>query len=213
MRAATESHQAIVDDGWDMPDEAAPEVAFAPADQRGSHPAQPITAPPDVLLCPVIDRREASSLLSTTTSKDEVGQTLVDWLRSTLGGGLVLLAKDGSALGWKGFFSSAEPGLIEAIAVSLTTPTMFSLAYDSRAPFVGPPPAGATLQDRFWKLLGCAPPKEVLVAPVVLGKRVVNLLYAHSDGDTPIAASVVDEATALCHEAAEAYKRIVRLSK
>lgn len=212
--SARPADDAKIDDEWDIPESAGSAVVEALAEARLSQPPRPLTAPPDVLLHAVIDRAEAVRLLALTTSKDEVGQILVDWLRSTFGCGLVLLVKDGTALGWKGFFSTASTELVEAVAVSLASPTMLSAAHDSREPFLGPPPAaGAALQSRLWKMLGAQPPTEVLVAPVVLGKRVVNLIYAHAEGGYLVSPSALEDATALCLEAAEAYKRIVRLSK
>jgi hypothetical protein len=63
--------------------------------------ARPVTAPPGALR-PVIDRGQASMLLEMATSKEQIGQVLEDWLRSTFGCGLVLVIKGDMAIGWKG---------------------------------------------------------------------------------------------------------------
>src|SRR4029077_19752623 len=137
-------------------------------------------APPEALR-PVIDRAQASLLIEIATSKDQIGRALEDWLRATVGCGLVLVVKGDMAIGWKGFFPDAED-LIEAVAIPLGKPSMFSAAYESRTPFRGAPPTeGAKIQDRLWKLLRCAPPIDAVVCPVVLGKRAVNLIYAHME--------------------------------
>jgi hypothetical protein len=134
---------------------------------------------------------------------------LEDWLRSTFGCGLVLVVKGDMAMGWKGFFPDAED-LVDAVAIPLGKPTMFGVAYESRALFHGAPPAeGAQLQERLWKLLHCAPPTEVLVIPVVLGKRVVNLLYAHADDGSPLTEAMLADAQRLCSDAAAAYAHII----
>jgi hypothetical protein len=168
----------------------------------------PVTAPPGALR-PYIDLAQASILLEMATGKEQIGRVLEDWLRSTFGCGLVLIVKSDMAMGWKGFFPDAED-LVEAVAIPLGKPTMFSLAYESRALFHGAPPAeGAQLQERLWKLLRCPAPTDVLVCPVVLGKRVVNLLYAQMDDGSPLSETAVEEASKLCAEAAAAYARLI----
>jgi hypothetical protein len=158
----------------------------------------------------VIDEAEASRLLAAATTKDEVGTVLDDWLRSTFGCGLVLVVKNEMAMGWKGFFPDADD-LVEAVAVPLGKPSMFSLAYESKAPFAGRPPEGGAKQDGlFWRVLRCVPPAEVLVCPVVLGKRVVNLLYAHSEDASVAPSSVASSARLVAAGGAEAYARIIR---
>jgi hypothetical protein len=184
----------------------------APAPPEAPVEARPITAPPDALR-PVLDRAQASTLLEMATSKEQIGEVLADWLRSTFGCGLVLLLKADMAMGWKGFFPDADD-LVEAVAIPLGKPTMFSLAYESRAPYRGaPPPEGAKLQERLWKLLRCSPPAEVLVCPIVLGKRAVNLIYAHMEDGSPLPDSAVEDATTLCAEAAAAYARLIDRKK
>lgn len=186
------------EDGWDSPEEP-PEVE-AP---------RPVTAPPDALR-PVIDQAEASRMLEMATSKDHVGRVLEDWLRSTFGCGLVLVAKNDMLVGWKGFFPDAED-LVEAVAVPLNKPSMFSASYESREPFCGPPPeAGAKLDQRLWKLLRCDPPSEVLVCPVVLANRAVNLLYAHAEDGSPLSDTVLRQAQVVAGDASAAYSRLIR---
>jgi hypothetical protein len=183
------------EEDWDVPD--------VPPAEGG-----PVTAPPGALR-PVLDLAQALTLLEMATGKEQIGRVLEDWLRSTFGCGLVLVVKGDMAMGWKGFFPDAED-LVDAVSIPLNKPTMFGQAYESRAPFRGEPPAeGAQLQERLWKLLRCPPPKEVLVSPVVLKKRVVNLLYAHMDDGSPLTDAIADEAQKLSTEAAAAYARMI----
>jgi hypothetical protein len=157
----------------------------------------------------VIGGAQASMLIEMATSKEQIGRTLEDWLRSTFGCGLVLVIKGDMAIGWRGFFRDAED-LIEAIAIPLGKPSMFSAAYDTREPFRGAPPAdGAKIQDRLWKLLRCTAPSDALVCPVVLGKRAVNLLYAQMDDGSALPDGAVEEVRALAADAAAAYARLI----
>jgi hypothetical protein len=192
-------------------DARAPSASSAPATlSLSAAPPEdrPVTAPPDVLR-PVLDRAQASALLESAASRDEIGGVLEDWLRSTFGCGLVFIVKGDMAIGWRGFFPDADD-LVEALAVPLNKPTMLSLAFQARAPFRGPPPPeGGKVQERLWRLLRCAAPAEVIVCPIVLGKRVVNLVYAHMDDGSALPDGAVDDATALSLDAAAAYARLI----
>ncbi len=176
-------------------------------------PALPraLTAPPG-LIRPVLDAAAAAAALADATTREEVGETLTSWLQTEYACGLVLIVKDGTALGWKGHARDVEQDLIESIAMPLGPASMLTVAHESRVVFHGPPPAeGATLQTRLWKLLRCTPPSEVLVAPVLLGQRVVNLIYAHAEGALP--ESAVSDATRVAAAAATAYARLIKKKK
>jgi hypothetical protein len=195
-------------DDWDVPQppsESPPPEAIEDSEAR----SRPITAPPGELR-PFIDQSEASRMLELATSKDHIGRVLEDWLRSTFGAGLVLVVKNEMAVGWKGFFPDAED-LIEAVAVPLGKPSLFSAAFESRAPFCGePPPEGARLNQLLWKLLRCPAPHDVLVCPVVLGSRVVNLLYAPGNDELLLSDTLAREAQVVAGAASAAYTRLIR---
>lgn len=176
-------------------------------------PSRLMTAPPGALHR-VLGLEEAIAALRAATSRDEIGDVLVDYLRSTFGCGLVLIVKSGMALGWKGFAPDAEPDLIESIAMPLGAPSMLAIAHEQRATFRGPPPEeGKTLQVRLWKVLRCEPPREVVVAPVVLSTRVVNLLYAHAEGVDAIPESAASDLSELAAVASGEFMRIIRSKK
>jgi hypothetical protein len=149
-------------------------------------------------------------MIEMATSKEHIGRVLEDWLRSTFGCGLVLVVKNDMLVGWRGFFPDAED-LIEAVAVPLNKPSMFTAAYASRKVFCGPPPEdGARLNTLLWKLLRCTPPAEVLVCPVVLGDRTVNVLYAHHEDGETLSDTVVRQAEVIAADAGAAYARLIR---
>jgi hypothetical protein len=190
---------ALAEDGWDA----------VKSDVPLDVPPSPPSAPPDALR-PFIDQAEASRLLETATSKELIGRILADWLRSTFGCGIVLIVKNELAVGWKGYFPDAED-LIEAVAIPLGKPSMFSAAHQARSALVGVPASdGAKVNELFWRLLRCAPPSEVLVCPVVLAGRTVNLLYAHADDDEPLTDSQMRAAMVVANDAGAAYMRLIR---
>jgi hypothetical protein len=196
--------EAPPDDGWDEPEPAAPPPV------RG-----PMTAPPEALV-PVLGIEEAIEALKKAETRDEIGNTLAAWLQSVFGIGLVLIVKDGlgMALGWRGHAPGIELSAIEAIAMPLGPPSMLTSAYEGRTSFRGPPPdVGMPIQKKLWSLLGCDPPAEVLVIPVLLGSRVVNILYAHATSGQVLPESALEDAARVAANASTAFARLIRRSR
>jgi hypothetical protein len=180
-------------------------------------PARPVrqTGPIAILPNP-IDAQEASARMEAAQKRDEIGDALVGFLRSSFGCGLVLIAKDDMALGWKGFGPPGiEPSVVESIALPLRSASMLKAAFETRSVFYGRPPyEGAALQSRLWKLFKLPqPPDEVLVVPILLKERVVNLVYAHSldGGALPVEPS--NTLLNLCNAAATGYTRLIQRAK
>jgi hypothetical protein len=209
--AADHARESFLDDlppdsGWD---DVEPARALPVEPEDEAVPSGPISAPPD-MLHPVIDTAEAGRLLEMATTKERVGAVLADWLRSTFGCGLVLIVKGELAVGWQGYFRDAED-LLEAVAIPLNKPSMFSPVVETRLPFCGSPKDdGAKTNALFWKLLRCPPPSEVVICPVVLSKRAVNLLYAHAEDDSPLTDTQFREAQVVAGNAGAAYLRIIQ---
>jgi hypothetical protein len=174
---------------------------------------RPQTAPPEALR-PFVTLEEALEQMRAATTRDGIGDALVDWLRSAYGCGLVLIVKGGSALGWKGFAPDADSDRIESIAMPLASPSMLKHAHDARATFRGAPQdEGKDLHTRLWKLLRCEPPREVIVAPIVLGARVVNLVYTHAEMGPHLPDAATDDVSLAANVAAEQYARLIRTKK
>lgn len=182
-------------------------------DTRESVPAPFLTsAPPSTTARPrlALSATDAIAALGSALSKHDVGDLLVDYLRSTYECGLIFVRRDTSLVGWKGFAPSAPEGAIEAFEVPIVVPSALRVAFHDRVVFRGPPPAeGAALHNRLTRALGCSAPREILVAPIVLGKRVVNVVYAHGHGDGPLPESLEAELTRVCDAARDAYARLI----
>jgi hypothetical protein len=164
---------------------------------------------------PALGASEAMSRINAAHTRDEIADAIVDYLRSAFGCGVVMIVREGLALGWKGFAPGTDSANVESIAMPLGAPSVLRLAHDRLTPFRGPPPEeGVTLQGRLWKLLRVpSPPEEVLVAPVLLRERVVNLIYAHATDGGSLPEAAVVEVSALCSCAATAYARLIQAAK
>jgi hypothetical protein len=197
--------------------EATTQPAISPARPVPEQAPRPHRPTGPIAVLPVsLDVDEAATRMDEAQARDEIGDAMVGFLRSAFECGLVLITKDELALGWKGFGPpEVDPGVIEGIALPLKGASMLRSAYDTRAPFVGSPPAeGATLQARLWKLLKLAqPPEQVLIAPIVLKDRVVNLVYAHPRDGIKVALDLVESLVGLAQVAAQGYLRLIQRTK
>ena len=184
----------------------------APTAAKAERASRPSSGPAvDTANRPALSLDDALGKLTTADSRDDIGDAIADYLRSTFECGLVLIARDELLLGWKGFSSANPNAMVEAIALPLGTPSMFALAYGRKTLFRGAAPqTGAAVQERFWKMLGCDAPSEVLIAPICIGKRVVNLVYAHAIGGGALPSVAATEMTKLSAAAAAAFIKTIK---
>lgn len=204
-----------------LPPMPPPEAVVAPTPPL----AAPVAAPPEpepILLTeisrdlrPALSLDDAIAQIASADSKDGIGQAIVDYLRSTYGCGLILIVRDGVGLGWTGFAPGIDEEVIASITVPLSMPSVFQLAYERKTLFRGAPTVdeSAGVQARFFKLLKSEPPREVITVPIVLNRRVVNLLYVHSLEGAELHESAAAELTQLTKAASSAFLRLIKLAK
>ena len=173
-----------------------------------SQPPVPAEAPP-------VDAATAVQRIRTADHRDQVSDALTAFLRSSFGGALLFVAKQGVAYGHQGFGGRFNEDTVQSILLPLTVPSMFELAVSSCEPFAGPPPAdGKAIQDPIFKLFPMdGPPREVVVCPVVLRSRVPMLVYAHGVAGGPLEPRAVAELKTLCEETAASFIRLIKSKK
>lgn len=201
-------------------------------ERRNAHPAGGIAMPPKLTLEPrrrrpstapqtqmvpvALEFAAACERIDTATHREQIADTFVDYARGRCDVLLVLLVRDGNAHGWRGYLApphtSARP--IEEISLPLGGASALQAAHDSGAPFVGPPPSPARpTEGALWSALGIEPkPTEVVVVPVLVKQRPVNLIYAHTLGGPP-PQSLVTELSDLASRAQAAYLRLIRQTR
>ena len=117
-------------------------------------------------------------------------------------------------MGWKGFAPTVEDNVIHSLAIPLAAPSLLKSVYEKQSIFLGPPaPEGAMLDARLWKLLGVPPPREILVAPISIRERVVNLIYGHPSNGGPVPDRAAVDLGTLCRAAAAGYVRLIQATK
>ena len=149
--------------------------------------------------------------LEAAIEKSDVANAIVRYLSQAFGCGLILVVKKDVALGWKAAASKLDEAVIEATMIPLGIPSVFQSVLQTAKLYRGPAPAdGAVVHQRLWKVLHAPPPREVLVAPLTLGSRIVNLVYTHSSPDSVLPMMAEADLATIVSAAAGAYQRLIR---
>lgn len=167
---------------------------------------------------PALAADEAIDELSRAKTKDDVGAALTGFLRTWFHTGLLMLVRDDAALGWKGYSSAAAGDIdqetIEAIAMPLHLPSILRDAHQEKSLVHAPPPGHASaMETRLFKLLKCAPPADIVVAPIVLRGRVLNLVCAFSSDGAMIPDKAIGEVEEVVRAATDAYLALIKKAK
>jgi hypothetical protein len=158
----------------------------------------------------------ACERIDTAGNREQIADALVDYARGRCDALVVFLIRDGNALGWRGYV--APPAklarAIEDLSLPLGGASSLQASYDAGQIFVGPPPSPAKpVENTLWTALGAEPkPVDVLVVPVLVKQRAVNLIYVHTLGGPPPQA-LVSELSDLASRAQTSYLRLIRQTR
>ena len=202
-------------------------------DRRKSQPAGGIAMPPTLTLEP--RRRRTSSQIplthavptalsygaaceriDTATNREQIADTFADYGKGRCDALVVFLIREGNANGWRGYVApptrAQKP--IEELALPLGGISCLQEVHDSGTTFLGASPSPAKpIETALWAALGAEPPpREVVVIPVLVKQRPVNLIYAHTLGGSP-PASLVTELQDLAARGQTAYLRLIRQTR
>jgi hypothetical protein len=201
-------------------------------DRRRQQPASGIVMPPAFTLEPrkrrpssaplpttqqaVVSYGAACERIDTATHRENISDAFVEYAKGRCDALVVFLIRDGNALGWRGYV--APPGTpatpFEELSLPLGGASSLQSAHDSGQPFVGPPPSTARpVEHQLWRALNASPePVAVVVIPVAVKQRPVNLIYAHTLGGAP-SVTFVNELSDLAKRAQTSYLRLIRQAR
>jgi hypothetical protein len=151
--------------------------------------------------------------LEEAATRDVIIESLLRFARGRLETSVMFLLKDGMAVGWRGFTSRAGDAEIAALALPLDVPSCLSTAYADKVPWRGKPASTGVDARLTAGLRGEGAPAEAMVVPIVIGPRVVNLMYLHGEGGRPLDAGAIDGILSVTDAASEAYARIIQKAK
>ena len=201
-------------------------------DRRRSQPAAGMVMPPAFTLEPrrrrttsqaplpageatVLAYGAACERIDTATDRDQIADAFIDYAKGRCDALVVFLIRDGNAMGWRGYVSGAGPAKpLEELSLPLGGASSLQSAHDAGQVFVGAAPAAARpVETQLWQALGATPePVEVVVVPVMVKQRAVNLVYAHVLGSAP-SKVLVTELGDLAQRAQTSYTRLIRQAR
>jgi hypothetical protein len=175
-----------------------PSVPTAPRMQAAPHTPMPMT--PDVAL------RE----LATASDRNRIVEILLAYSVATFDAAVVFTVRDHLAFGWKAIGALHGHANVEHLLIPLDAPSVIQAGVASEIGLFHGPVAPSTVSSYFYKVMQCAEPAVVTVGVIQIGKRIVNILYGHGPPMTPIQLDVLRQ---VCASAAEAYARLIAVSK
>ncbi len=210
------------------------EAEPAKDDRRRQQPAQGMVMPPAFTLEPRRRRQSSQQLTSgshvphvlsysaaceridTATHREQIADVLVDYAKGRCDALVVFLIRDGNALGWRGWIAPpAQPKTpIEELSLPLGGASSLQSAHDAGEAFVGPSPSSAKpVEVKLWAALGTSPePIDVVVIPILVKQRAVNLVYAHTLGGPP-PQFLITELLDLAVRAQASYLRLIKQAR
>jgi len=185
-----------------------PALTLEPRRRRASSQAEVPPRPPIS-----ISFEEACQRIDTAPHRERIADVFAEYARGRCEALVVFLVRDGNAIGWRGYVARpAHPKVpIEELSLPLGGASSLQSAHDTGQSYSGPPGPDHPTEARLWAALGTADPADLIVVPLVVKERVVNLIYAHSIADPWPGLAI--ELTELASRAQATYLRLIRQAR
>jgi hypothetical protein len=150
--------------------------------------------------------------------RDRIADAVLELAEGRLGAAALFIVRGKTAIGWRGLSAAGTHlvgAAIEKLMVPLGGSSVLEVALDTGGPHHGPSPAaGRPIERQIWEALGViSPPDDMLVVPISVAGRVVNLLYGHGPRGQGIAPDHLRELEEVTRHAGEAYLRIIQATR
>jgi hypothetical protein len=196
-------------------DDAAPApvaaVVAQPADAAAGSatPGRPRSTIPPPLTPQPLSADVAMRELATASDRNRIVDALLGYAAAAFESSVVFTVRDNMAFGWKAI---GVPGYahVEHLLIPLDAPSVLQLAMAAENHVVHGSLVASTVNSYLYKVLGTPEPQHVSAGVIMIGKRVVNILYGHGKELTPIQIGVLGQ---VCKSAAEAYTRLIAAKK
>ncbi|MEO6773064.1 MAG: hypothetical protein ABI467_08565 [Kofleriaceae bacterium] len=190
-------------------DDAAPaEPATTVLPHRSTNP--PVVAEVDVAPRQAIAADDALAALATVTDRDAMIDALLGYAAGAFHGAVLFTVRDQLAFGWKAVGQLPGRAHVEHLLIPLDAPSIIQTALAAEAGVFSGEVAPSTVNSYLHKVLGIAEPKFETSGVIMIGKRVVNVLYGYGD---ELTADQIDELRQVCAVTAEAYARLIAVRK
>jgi len=147
--------------------------------------------------------------LEKATDRNRIVEILLAYASSVFETAVVFTVRDQLAFGWKAI-GVQNPAYVEHLLIPLDAPSIVQAAIAAEGGVFHGAPTPSTVNSYLYKVLGVSEPRHVAAAVVMIGKRVVNVLYGHGKELTPLQ---LEDLNQVCESAAEAYARLISVQK
>lgn len=148
----------------------------------------------------------ALAVLATVTDRDAMVEALLGFARSAFKGAVLFTVRDQLAFGWKAVGELPGRPFVEHLLIPLDAPSVVQAAVASEAGVFHGEVAPSTVNSYLFKTLGIGEPKYATVGVIMIGKRVVNVLFGHGGQLDP---DQIEKLRQVCAVTAEAYARLI----
>ncbi|HEX2163502.1 MAG TPA: GAF domain-containing protein, partial [Thermoanaerobaculia bacterium] len=166
---------------------------------------------------PAPPRRDPTTLasavaqLDAAVERDEVGRTLLAYLRQLFDRVALFAVRRDGVHGWMGAGDGLDRERLADVAIPFDRPSIFLNLRQGSPLHIGPlPPMPA--HRPLVAALGVDPPGPCVCLPVRLGERLAAVIYGDRDG-APVAALDLDALRHLADRAAAALERCISLKR
>jgi hypothetical protein len=169
-------------------------------------PATPDTSRPGA-----ISAEAALTELATLTDRNRIVEVLLAHAALIFDVAVLFAVRDQMAFGWKAFGDIAGRAYVEHLLIPLEAPSVIQAAVVAENRLSHGPVTPSTVNNYLYKVLGCSEPRHATAGVVMIGKRIVNILYGH--GRSELSEQQIDELREVCVAAASAYARLIAVQK
>ena len=148
--------------------------------------------------------------LATLTDRNRIVEVLLGHAALIFDVAVLFAVRDQMAFGWKAFGAVPGAQYVEHLLIPLDAPSIVQAATAAEGGLVHGPITPGTVNNYFYKVLGCSEPRHATAGVVMIGKRVVNILYGHG---RELTKQQINDLHAVCNAAAAAYARLIAVQK
>ncbi|HEY1557597.1 MAG TPA: hypothetical protein VGF94_22345 [Kofleriaceae bacterium] len=189
-------------------DEGAPaQAAPTVRPHRATTPPMLAMAPP-----PDVDRPKSMSAetavaeLAAVTDRNRIVEVVLAFASGVFESAVLFTVRDQLAFGWKAFGDLTGRANVEHLLVPLDAPSVVQAAVAADGGVWHGTASPSTVNSYLWKVLGSAEPRHPAAGVIMIGKRVVNVLFGDGKELTPLQ---LEDLRRVCEVAAEAYARLI----
>jgi hypothetical protein len=153
---------------------------------------------------------DAIAELNSLTERNRIIEVLLGYAAGVFPVAVLFAVRDQLAFGWKAVGDFAGRSHVEHILVPLDAPSVIQAATAAENGVFDGAPTPSTVNTYLYKVLGTSEPAKATAGVIMIGKRIVNVLYGHGADLTPLQ---LDDLQSICEVAAEAYARLIASSK